>query len=115
MVVALGLVLAMGMVACGSDDTSNTTLTGTWSFQTYEGTDITAYGWTMAINADGTYSIITDCSEQGTYSTVGSTINLHVITTDCAGAVDEAVSYSISGNTLTLVNSDAETFTLLKQ
>lgn len=102
---ALGLLLAVG-AGCGGSDGGGDGLEGTWDLSTYNGA-VPPDGVDVSITfrGDGTYSGSTSANgitavEEGTWWTDGSTLyTVH------AGET-EMVTYSLNGNTLTLVDPE---------
>jgi hypothetical protein len=111
------------VIGCGDDDgtgTSGLGLVGSWratsiqidDVEVLAGTDLSV---TMTFGSDGTYSssvsgdtdhlfcdTTTSCTETGTY------IHTSMTFTVCDPGCDEAASYTISGNTLTVTLVDVD-------
>lgn len=118
LVLAVGVGVAVATVGCDDDDDdqgSNNSLVGTWKATHYDGQPIPAgtVALTMTFRSDGSFNATTVLggaaeNVNGTWSAANG-----ILTTTTPDGTDR-ISYSVSGNTLTL--SDPEgAFTLKRQ
>lgn len=114
LILALGACVALGTAGCGSDDDEGAgdELVGTWNATSYNGQAITSpVSVVVTLRSDGTATAITNTgfgteTMQGTWSAENGALT---VTT---GGETTTGSYSISGNTLTLVSEEGtSTFT----
>jgi hypothetical protein len=117
LLVALSMALAVGLVACGDDDSSNDpALVATWDLLTYDGGGLPqGFSVTITFNAS-TYQVTQiegseTCIEDGVWSSSGSTLVVTATSAPCEPelvGVPETMSYTISGTTLTITNGEGE-------
>jgi Lipocalin-like domain len=106
-VLAVLVAMGLGAAGCGgSDDDGGGGIAGTWVAQSFNGMVMPAgSGMTMVLNDNGTYIVNATTggstqSESGTWSATDT-----VLTTVGGGSAD-SVTYTVSGNTLTIVEPD---------
>ncbi len=109
----------------GSNNSSNESIVGEWTLVTYGGVSVSenGFGGTFTATNDGSYSVIMTgtCQgayEFGTYATSGNTIYFTITSVQSAGSCMNGtvgqvytLSYTISGNTLSLANNSGEVMT----
>jgi len=113
------LVLLIGLVSvtgCKDDDDDENPLVGTWKMQSEDGEVLPAgASVTLVLSGDNTYKVtmtfegVTEV-ETGSYSVAGS-----VLTVNPSDDEPDAMTYVLSGNTLTLTGSEGEILVFNKQ
>ena len=105
-ILAVMIAMSFATAGCGSDDDGDGGIAGTWVAQSFNGVAMPAgTGMTMVLNNNGTYMVTattggTTQAETGTWSATDS-----VLTTVGGGSAD-SVTYTLSGNTLTIIEPD---------
>ncbi len=104
----LAVMVAVGLAAsgCGGSDDGDGGLAGTWVAQSFNGMAIPAgTGMTMVLNDNGTY-VVNATTGGSTQSEAGTWSATDTILTTVGGGSADSVTYSLSGNTLTIIEPD---------